>query len=45
MYWYFKRAVGVDTGNFFFFWKSKGLSGENITAPTTSDYSFNPQVS
>ena len=26
-------------------WKSKGLSDENITAPTTSDYKLNPQSS
>ena len=28
-----------------FYWKSKGLSNENITAPNTSDYKFNPQLS
>ena len=26
-------------------WKSKGLSDENITGPTTSDYKLNPQSS
>ena len=26
-------------------WKSEGLSDENITAPTTSDYKLNPQFS
>ena len=45
MYRYFKRFVGVGTGNYIYFWKSKGLSDENITAPTTSDYGINPQVS
>ena len=25
-------------------WKSKGLSDENITAPTTSDYKLNPKL-
>ena len=29
----------------FIFWKSKGLSNENITAPTTNDYKLNPQLS
>ena len=39
MYRYFKRVVGVGTGNYIYFWKSKGLSGENITAPTViGDY-------
>ena len=42
---YFKRVVGVGTGNYIYFWKSKGLSDENITAPTTSDYKLNPQLS
>ena len=42
-YGYFKRVIGVGTGNYIYFWKSKGLSDENITAPTTSDYSLNPQ--
>ena len=41
MYRYFKRVVGVGAGNYIYFWKSKGLSDENIT----SDYSLNPQLS
>ena len=45
MYRYFKGAAGIGTGNYIYFWKSKGLSDENITAPTTSDYSLNPQLS
>ena len=43
--WYSKRVAGVSSGNYIYFWKSKGLSDENITAPTTSDYSLNPQLS
>ena len=42
---YFKRITGVGTGNYIYFWKSKGLSDENTTAPTTSNYSLNPQLS
>ena len=45
MYRYFKRVVGVGTGNYTYFWKSEGLSDEYITDPTTSDYSLNPQLS
>ena len=45
MYRYCKRVVGVGTGNYIYFWKSKGLSGENITAPTISDYKPNRQLS
>ena len=36
--------IGVGTGNYIYFWKSKGLSDENITAPTTSDYKLNPKL-
>ena len=45
MHRYFKRVVGVGTGNYINFWKSKGLSDENITVPATNDYSLNPQLS
>ena len=45
MYRYLKRFSGVDSGNYIYFWKSKGLSDENITAPTTSDYKLNPELS
>ena len=44
MYQYFERVVGVGTGNYIYFWKSKGLYDENITAPTTSGYTLNPQL-
>ena len=44
MYKYFKKVSGVGTVNFIYFWKSKSFYDENITAPTTSDYSLNPQV-
>ena len=39
------RVIGVVRGDFIYFWKYKRLSDENITAPTTSDYSLNPQLS
>ena len=45
MYQYFKRAVVVGTGNYICHWKSKELRDKNITAPTTSDYRRNPQLS
>ena len=45
IYIYFKRVSGVDSGNYIYFWKSKGLFDENITAPTTNDYNLNPQLS
>ena len=45
MYKYFKRVSCVGSGNHISFWKSKGLSGGNITPPYTSDYSLNPKLS
>ena len=43
MYRHFKMRIGI--GNYIYFWKSKGLPDENITALTTSDYNLNPQLS
>ena len=45
MYQYFNGVSGVGSGNYIYFWITKGLSDKNITAPTTSDYSLNPQLS
>ena len=45
MYKSFKKVVGVGTSNYIYFRKSKGLSDENITTPTTSGYKLNPQLS
>ena len=45
IYRHFKRVIGVGTGNYICFWKSKGLSDENITTPTKSDYKLNPRLS
>ena len=45
MYRYFKRVAGVGSGNHIYFWKPKGLSHENITPPTTTDYRFTPKLS
>ena len=38
MYRYFNRVSGVGRGIY------KGLSHENITVPTTSDYKLNPEL-
>ena len=45
MYRHFNRVSCVDSGNYIYSWKSKGLSDENITAPTTSDYKRNAELS
>ena len=44
MYKYFKQVGGVGSGNYIYFWKSKGLFDENISAPSTSDYKLNPEL-
>ena len=41
---YFKRVASVGNGYHIYVWKSKGLSDENITAPTTTDYSLNQKL-
>ena len=45
MHRYLKKAIGVGIGNYIYFWKSKGLSDENITTPASSDYKLSPQLS
>ena len=46
MYRYFKRFAGVGSGSYIYFQKSKGLSDENITAPTRTSIhnSLNSQL-
>ena len=44
MYRYFNQTSGAGCGNYIYFWKSKGLSDETITAPTTSDYKCKPEL-
>ena len=45
MYRYFKRIVGVGSGNYIFFWKSKGLSDERLSSNTASNYSISRKLS
>ena len=45
IYRYCKRVAGSGSGNYIYFWKSNEKYDENITAPTTTDYSVNPQLS
>ena len=33
---YFKNVAGVSSGNYIYFWKSKGLSDESINSITAS---------
>ena len=45
MYKYFERVSGIGSGNYIDFWKSKESSDENVTAPNSSSYKINPQLS
>ena len=42
---YFKRIPGVDSGNYIYLWKSKGLSDERINSNTASNHSITPKLS
>ena len=42
MYRYFS---GADSGNYIYFWKSKGLSDERINFIATSNYSITSKLS
>ena len=42
---YFKRIAGVGSGNYIYFWKSKGLSDERINSNTASNHSITPELS
>ena len=40
---YFKRADGVGSGNYIYFWKSKGFFDERINSISASNYSITPE--
>ena len=41
----YKRVAGISSGNYIYFWKSKGLPDENITPLVTSDYGITLKLS
>ena len=43
-YRYFRRISVVGSGNYIYFWKSKGLSDERNNSITTSNYSIIPEL-
>ena len=45
MYRYFKRIAGVGSGNYIYFWKSKGLSDERLDFISASSYKLTPELS
>ena len=45
MYRYFKSIADDGSGNYIYFWKSKGLSDESINSVTASNSSITPELS
>ena len=43
IYRYFKWIVGLASGNYIYYWKSKGLSDERINSIKTPDYEITPK--
>ena len=41
---YFKKIIGVGNGDYIYFWKSRGLSGERINSITASNYMITPSL-
>ena len=44
MYKYFKKIADVGSGNYIYFWKSKGLSDEKLNSITASNYKITPEL-
>ena len=42
---YFKRIAGVGSGNYIYFWESKGLSDERLDSITASNHKITPELS
>ena len=42
---YFKRIAAVGSGNYIYFWKSKGLPDERLDSITVSNYKITPELS
>ena len=42
---YFKRTAGVGSGNYIYFWKSKGLSDGRTNSIIASNYSITTELS
>ena len=45
MYRYFKRITGAGSGNYIYFWKSKGFSHERLDSIIASNYTVTPELS
>ena len=41
MYRYFKQITGIGSGDYIYYWKSRGLSDKNITPPSAPNNFLN----
>ena len=44
MFRYFKIIFGLGSGNYIYYWKSKGLSDERINSIKTPGYGITPKL-
>ena len=44
MYRYFRRIIGVGSGNYIYPWKSIGFSDERLNSNTASNYKTTPEL-
>ena len=44
IYKYFKEIAGAGSGDYIYYWKSKGLTDENIKNPSTPNNFLNPSL-
>ena len=45
IYRYFRRIIGVGSGNYIYFWKSIGWSDKRFNSNTASNYKITPELS
>ena len=45
IYRHFRRIIGVGSGNYIYFWKSKGWSDQRLNSNTASNYKITPELS
>ena len=45
IYRYFRKIIGVGSGNYIYFWKSMGLSNKRLNSNTASNYTITPELS
>ena len=45
IYRYFRRIIGVGSGNYIYFWKSIGLSDERLNSNIAYSYKITPELS